>query len=64
MHMSLYKVVELATVTEETIQHALNEWSAKGWRYDTMHFAMRDSSRRPSMAFIIFTGEEEIISND
>jgi hypothetical protein len=56
--MSTYKVVELSTVTEETIQHALNEWSAKGWQYEGIQFAMRDASRRPSMAFIIFTGTD------
>ncbi len=56
--MITYKVVELSTVTEETIQDALNEWSAKGWHYDGMQFAMRDASKRPSMAFIIFTHDE------
>ena len=55
--MLTYKVVELSTVAEETIQEALNEWTAKGWRFDSMQFAMRDSSRRPSMAFILFTRE-------
>lgn len=55
--MLIYHVVELSTVTEETIQNALNERSAQGWRYDGIQFAMRDSSRRPSMAFILFTRE-------
>jgi hypothetical protein len=54
----IYKVVELATVTDETIEEALNEWTAKGWRFDGMQFAMRESSRRPSMAFVLFTREE------
>jgi len=53
--MLIYKVVELGTVTEETIEELLNEWSAKGWRFDGMQFAMRESSRRPSMAFVLFT---------
>jgi hypothetical protein len=26
-----------------------------GWSFDGMQFAMRDSSKRPSMAFLIFT---------
>ena len=57
--MSLrYKVVELATVTDDEIEKALNEWTALGWRFDTMQFAMRDSSKRPSMAFLTFTREE------
>lgn len=58
--MITYKVVELSTVTEETIQEALNEWTAKGWHYDGMQFAMRDASKRPSMAFIIFTCDENV----
>lgn len=53
--MLTYKVVELSTVTEETLQELLNEWTAQGWHYDGMQFAMRDSSRRPAMAFVLFT---------
>jgi hypothetical protein len=53
-----YKVVEIATVTDDEIEKALNEWTAEGWQYDTMQFAMRDSSKRPSMAFVTFTREE------
>jgi len=53
-----YKVVELATVTDEEIEKTLNEWTADGWNFDTVQFAMRDSSKRPSMAFVTFTREE------
>lgn len=56
--MLTYKVVELGTVTEETIEETLNNWTAKGWSFNGMQFAMRESSRRPSMAFILFTREE------
>lgn len=56
--MPTYKVIELGTVTEEAIEEALNEWSAKGWRFESMQFAMRESSRRPSMAFVLFTREQ------
>lgn len=49
-----YKVVELSQVSEETIEQALNEWTAKGWRLEGIHFAMRESSKRPAMAFVIF----------
>ena len=56
--MPTYKVIELVTVTEEAIEEALNEWSAKGWRFDSMQFAMRESSWRPSMAFVLFTREQ------
>ena len=56
--MSLhYKVVEIATVTDDEIEKTLNQWTAEGWQFDTMQFAMRDSSKRPSMAFVTFTRE-------
>jgi hypothetical protein len=56
-----YKVVELSSVTDEEIEAVLNEWTARGWTYDTIQFAMRESSRRPSMAFITFqrSGEDD-----
>jgi hypothetical protein len=55
--MLQYKVVELSTVSEETIEEALNHWTVQGWCFDTMQFAMRESSRRPAMAFVVFTRE-------
>ena len=56
-----YKVIELATVTDEEIEKILNEWSAQGWVYEGMQFAMRDSSKRPSMAFITFVRAAESV---
>lgn len=55
--MLQYKVVELSTVTDEEIQKAINAKVKEGWNLDGINFAMRDSSKRPSMAFIIFTRE-------
>lgn len=55
--MTVYKVIELGTVTEDAIEEVLNNWCSKGWNFDGMQFAMRESSRRPSMAFILFTRE-------
>ncbi len=57
--MLVYKVVEVNAVGEDSLESALNEWTRLGWRFDCMQFAMRESSRRPSMAFIIFSREEE-----
>mgnify|MGYP001374495573 CR=1 FL=1 len=54
---SVYKVVEISTVTEEVIERTLNEWVGKGWQLDCIQFALRDNSKRPSMAFILFTRE-------
>ena len=50
-----YKVVETSSVTDESLEKLINETVAKGWSFDGMQFAMRDSSKRPSMAFLIFT---------
>ena len=51
---SNYKVVETSDVTDAALEQILNEWTAEGWRLESMHFAMRESSRRPSMAFLLF----------
>ncbi|RMG20489.1 MAG: DUF4177 domain-containing protein [Deltaproteobacteria bacterium] len=53
-----YKVVELGTVTDENLERVLNEWTAEGWVLDGIHFAMRESSKRPGMAFVLFTRED------
>ena len=54
-----YKVVETSTVTEEDLEAILNEWTGRGWALDSIHFAMRESSKRPSMAFVTFTREAD-----
>ncbi len=53
----LYMVVEVSNVNDEAIEEVLNDWVARGWRFDGLHFAMRESSKRPSMAFVLFTRE-------
>ena len=55
--MLTYKVVEIGTVTEEAIEETLNSWSSKGWNFSGLQFAMRESSKRPAMAFALFTQE-------
>ncbi len=55
--MLIYKVVEIGTVTEDAIEETLNNWSSKGWHFDGLQFAMRESSKRPAMAFALFTRE-------
>lgn len=57
--MTQYKVVEVSVVTDEELEKILNDWTAKGWHYDGMQFAMRDSSKRPAMAFVLFTRNAE-----
>jgi len=50
-----YKVVELAVVTDESIEEALNNWTVRGWHFDSIQFVVREASKRPSMAFVLFT---------
>ena len=50
-----YKVVETQIVTDEVLEELINCWTAKGWLLDGIKFAMTDASKRPSMAFILFT---------
>lgn len=54
-----YKVVETSSVTDEELEAILNDWTERGWTFDSMQFAMRDSSKRPSMAFVTFTRRAE-----
>jgi hypothetical protein len=51
---SLYKVVEVAPVTEEALERALDQRAAEGWTFQSIHFVMREGSHRPAMAFLFF----------
>ena len=55
-----YKVVECSTVTDEELETILNDWSGQGYALDGIHFAMRESSRRPAMAFVLFTRKKAV----
>ena len=57
--ISRYKVVETSEVTDLELERILNECTREGWVLDTIHFAMRESSKRPAMAFLSFTRPEE-----
>lgn len=60
MSKTVYKVVELTTVTDEELERVINEWVDQDWVLDTIQFAMRDASKRPAMAFILFTKNDDI----
>ena len=64
MHATEYKVVETQTVTDEELERLINLWVGKGWVFDGMQFAMRDSSKRPAMAFLIFTRATEVSGDE
>ena len=51
----VYKVIETSTVTDEEIERILNEWTGKGYAFESIQFVCSVSSRRPAMAFLLFT---------
>ncbi len=57
--MVKYKVVEANIVTDEALETIINETCAQGWHFESMQFAMREASKRPSMAFVLFTRAED-----
>ena len=54
-----YKIVETSSVTDEALESVVNHWVAQGWAFEGMQFAMRESSKRPAMAFVVFTRPDE-----
>ncbi|MEK6698457.1 MAG: DUF4177 domain-containing protein [Nitrospirota bacterium] len=53
----MYKVVETSMVTDEEIEKILNEWTARGYSFSSIHFVATEASRRPGMAFLFFIQE-------
>jgi hypothetical protein len=49
-----YKVVEVSPVSEETLEEALNRWTADGWSFESLHFVTREGSHRPALAYLFF----------
>jgi hypothetical protein len=54
-----YKVVEVSPVAEDTLEGTLDERSAEGWGFESIHFVMREGSHRPAMAYLFFTRVRE-----
>jgi hypothetical protein len=54
-----YRVEETSDVTAENLEKILNRWTQQGWRFDGMQFVVKESARRPSMAFVLFVLPDE-----
>jgi hypothetical protein len=52
-----YKFIELSIVTDEAIEHAVNEWVGQGWQLEGIRFVTTEHSKRPAMAFVSFIRE-------
>jgi len=59
-----YRVVETSTVTDESLTRILNDECALGWVFDGMTFVPNEASKRPRMAFVIFTREVDAPKED
>ncbi|MBS2024698.1 MAG: hypothetical protein JST92_20040 [Deltaproteobacteria bacterium] len=55
-----FKVVETSSVTDESLEAIINEFVPQGWTFEGIQFAMRESSKRPAMAFVLFTRPIEV----
>ena len=64
MKGTVYKVVECMTVTDENLEEILNEWTRQGWVLDGMNFVPNEGSKRPKMAFVVFTRQVEVAASD
>jgi hypothetical protein len=53
-----YKVVEISPVSDETLERALNDLTRAGWSFESIHFAMREGSHRPALAYVFFVRGE------
>ncbi len=49
-----YRVREVSPVAEDTLEAALNDAAAEGWSLESLHFAMREGSHRPALAYLFF----------
>jgi len=60
VQLTEYRVVETSTVTDESLTRILNHETKQGWVYDGMTFVPNEASKRPRMAFVIFTRVVEV----
>lgn len=59
MRLTEYRVVETSTVTDENLTVILNRETRAGWTLDGIHFVPNEGSKRPRMAFVVFTQEQD-----
>ncbi len=60
MRVTEYRVVEVQSVTDEALTRVLNDETKQGWIFDGMTFVPNEASKRPKMAFVIFTRATEV----
>jgi hypothetical protein len=62
--MIVFKFVELAVVTEDTLEETVNTWVSRGWELEDIRFVITEHSKRPSMAFVSFVREAPPVTDD
>lgn len=53
-----FRVVEVSPVGEESLERALNDTTAEGWAFQSLHFVSREGSHRPALAYLFFVRAE------
>ncbi len=51
-------MVEVSPVSDEALERALNDLTREGWSFESLHFAMREGSHRPALAYVFFVRGE------
>ncbi|MBT8495727.1 MAG: DUF4177 domain-containing protein [Deltaproteobacteria bacterium] len=54
-----YKFIELSTVTDQTLEETVNQFTLEGWELDGIRFVMTEHSKRPAMAFVSFVRDPD-----
>jgi hypothetical protein len=55
-----YKFIELTTVTDETLEESVNQFTLDGWELEGIRFVMTEHSKRPAMAFVSFVRDPDL----
>ena len=42
-------------MADRQIEDVLNRWTGEGYRFESIHFVTQPGSRRPAMAFLVFS---------
>ena len=57
--LKFFQALNNTRAANQTLERIVNEWVEKGWELDRFEFVTHDGSRRPAMAFVMFTSPQE-----
>ena len=61
-----YKFVEVAPVTDESLEECVNDWVTRGegWALEGIRFVTTEHSKRPALAFVSFTRDAKDVDRE